>query len=54
MRAAWRLQRKPGRAIIQVEPFEPMSRSARSELEEEAGGVGTLLDAEAQLEVRST
>ncbi len=51
VRAAWKLQRKPGRAIIQVEPFEPLSRPARSGLEEEATRVGALLDAEAQLEI---
>lgn len=48
--AAWKLQRKPGRAIIQVQPFESLSRSARSGLEEESGRVGALLGAEPQLE----
>ncbi|MDQ3784654.1 MAG: winged helix DNA-binding domain-containing protein [Actinomycetota bacterium] len=51
VRAAWKLHRKPGRVIIQVEPFEPLSRPARSELEAETGRVGALLDAEAQLEL---
>lgn len=51
VRAAWKLKRKPGRVIIQVQPFEPLSPESRSHLEEEAGRVGALLDAEARLEV---
>lgn len=41
VRAAWKLQRKPGRAVIQVEPFKPLSRAVLSGLEAEAGRVGS-------------
>lgn len=54
VRGAWKLERKPGRAMIRVEPFESPTRRVRSELEREAGSVGALLEAETQLEISTT
>ncbi|MDQ3767425.1 MAG: winged helix DNA-binding domain-containing protein [Actinomycetota bacterium] len=51
VKAAWKLERKRGRAIIRVEPFKPLSRSARSGLEEEAARMGALLDADPELAI---
>lgn len=49
--AAWKLERKRGRAVIRVEPFRPVARSARSGLEEEAARLGALLDADPELAI---
>ena len=54
VRGAWKLKRMSGRAVVRMEPFERLSRAARSELEVEVDKLGVLLDVEAQLEVAPT
>jgi hypothetical protein len=51
---SWKLERKPGRAIVRVEPFRSPTPRVRTELEREAGIVGALLEAETQLEISTT
>jgi Winged helix DNA-binding domain len=46
-RGTWRIERTPGRAVLAVEPFEPVTAADRAALEEEAGRLLGLAAAEA-------
>ena len=49
--AAWRIERKPDRAVVTVEPFGRIARPVRTALAEEIEGLAPLLGSETRLEV---
>lgn len=51
-RGAWKLERKPKRVVVRVEPFKRLSPAHRKGLEAEVATVGACLGAEAHLDLR--
>jgi hypothetical protein len=51
VQAAWKLERRKNRALVVVEPFRTLTRTARAALSEEVERLGASLDSETKLQI---